>query len=329
MPGGFIAVELFLSLSGFLIGSKLLLTFKGANKDSFWKFFRSRLAKFYPALIATIILTLTLGFFASSDLMTRVREHTAASLTFSTNIVEIVNGGTYETQMIPNVFEHLWFLALLMQLYIIGYFFIWVVMKMDRKYKMGAKRVSFLFLGLAVFSYILMGLYGGLYGMETRAYFGTDTHAGAFFLGIALASATMGWSEKFKPVKRKFWSYLTLSTAIGVTVAMSLKINYSSNLTFSLALPLMAVITVFMIISVLKMQSEDKPGRVLGALEYMGSASFYIYLFHWPLFILLSDLIPLEQWIVNAIVIVSSVVLALLMNKAIMPGFKKLWGSND
>ena len=317
LPGGFIAVEIFFVLSGFLIAYKLLETFS-KSEFSISKFIWSRLKKFYPVILATIILTLTLGFFVNSDLMTRVREHTISALTFSTNIVEIVNGGSYETQIIPNVFEHFWFLALLMQLYVILYILLMLTRRTTRN-------TAPMFIILSLASYALMALFGGRYELYTRAYFGIDSHAGAFFLGAALAGL-MRTKNYIAAFKHKIWSFVGILAAFTGVVFLSVITKYESSATFYYVLPATALLTVLIIYLILKAQprKDKKLNFVVRMFEYFGSASFYIYMFHWPLYVLLPEIVPLDIAIVDVIVILLSILLAILMEKVIMPGIKKM-----
>ena len=109
LPGGFIAVEMFFAISGFLIGQKLLRTYrkegeKFGNFKAFIGFVWGRLKRFLPTLVYCVILTLSLAYFTDPDLLTMARPNTLSAMTFSTNIASIVNGSTYENSLIPNRF---------------------------------------------------------------------------------------------------------------------------------------------------------------------------------------------------------------------------------
>ena len=316
LPGGFLAVEVFFTLSGFLIASKLFAAYKKGEKMSFWRFVWSRVKKFYPAMIMCVILTLTFGYFAAPDMMTRARENTLAALTFSTNIVDIVNGTSYEAQIIPNVFQHFWFLALILQIYIIIYGIMWLTMGIKQKYRDGVKLTMWVAGGLAVASYTLMAIYGGRYGLYDRAYFGPDTHLGGFMLGVVLAGIATLKSE-IKPAK-KTWSRVKyagmLVAAMGVVLGLAFLVRYEDARVFEWALAATALLTTVAIWAILKLQSE-KRHKWLVATEYLGGLSFYLYLFHWPLFVLLPSFIVADQWVIALVAGGGSLLLAVVADK--------------
>jgi peptidoglycan/LPS O-acetylase OafA/YrhL len=80
LPGGFVAVESFFVLSGFLICQKLIRAKRKEGKNfgtakSFINYFWNRLARFWPTLLYCMILTLTLAYFANPDLLTGARQN--------------------------------------------------------------------------------------------------------------------------------------------------------------------------------------------------------------------------------------------------------------
>ena len=335
LPGGFIAVEIFFGISGFLMGQKLLRAYrkegdKFGGPKSFLKFVLERLKRFLPTLVFCVVLTLSLAYFANPDLLTAARPNTLYAMTFSTNIASIVNGSTYENSLIPNLFNQTWFLALELQVCVIFYLMMAVVTKLSPmkkgETKKFYKKVLWLCVGVAVVSFALMAVYGGWFSLYDRAYFGPDSHIGAFFLGAALAAFTM--MHRIWPAKKgRRWGWLVLVfTSIAGVVAMAPFIQYSSGLAFCMALPVTAVLSVAMVLSVLKLQRpvSKRIPRTLKVLEYFGALSFAIYLLHWGLLILFPSLLsfwPLE--VIPYIVIVASVVLSILLIKVIAPFSKK------
>lgn len=329
-PGGFLAVEIFFAISGFLIVQKLIKTdWKEKEKfggiKSFWQFFWGRLKRFLPTLLFCMILTLSLAYFADPDILTGARQHSLYAVTFSTNIMSIINGTTYENSLIPNFFNQTWFLALELQVCVVSYlvlagffqFLPIVKFKTRRRYK----QLTAVCVLIAVVSFVLMAIYGGRFRLFDRAYFGIDSHIGAFFAGGALAA--FSFAKKIVPAKkdkRWAWILLLILSIVGVG-AMVPFINYASPETFVIALPMTAVASLVMIMSVLKLQSASGvKSKIIKVLEYVGTLSFAIYLLHYSLYIVLPSLLnfwPLE--VIPYIVIVASVALAILLQKVLMP----------
>ena len=330
MPGGFIAVEIFFVLSGFLICQKLIREKRREGKKfgsvkGFFKFFWNRLTRFLPTLVFCMVITLTLAFFADPDILTRARPNSLYAATFTTNIASIVNGTSYESELIPNLFNQTWFLALEMQLCSLFYILIAMFYRFTSAKKMKVKKQFVVFgaicLLLGVISYILMGVYGGFFNMFDRAYFGIDSHAGAFLIGAGIASIL---SIKRIKTAKKMWAFrvlLFLSTAGLIT--MSLLIKFETGSAFFWTLFLTAMISVAMIYAILKLQRKDMP-LIYEPFEYLGSLSYSIYLLHWGLLIILPAIIPtMVPEAAPYLVIFLSIVLAMLLKHVITPFSKK------
>lgn len=326
LPGGFIAVEIFFVLSGFLITGKLVKLYKDEkNKTSFLAFLWSRIKKFYPAMLACVILTLSIGYFTNPDMMTRVRENTLTALTFSTNIFDLIKGTSYESQIIPNVFQHFWFLALIMQAYVIIYVIVRLSMLSCKKAQNGMKLMTIVCGMLAVFSYALMAIIGGRYGLADRAYFGPDTHLGGFLLGATLAGVMELRSEKTKIWRHKWWGFAVIFPVSAIIVVLSLNFEYFAAEIYEWVLAVVAMMTALLIFIIVKMQGIKKieRSRIFALFEYLGGLAFYIYLIHWPIYVLCSSIAGMDQWVVILVTIVGSIAFAILMEEAILPLFAR------
>lgn len=335
LTGGFLAVEVFFVISGFLIGQKLMRTSwkegaKFGGFKSFMGFLWGRLKRFYPTLLFCMILTLSLAYFADTDLLTGARGDSLAAGTFTTNIASIMTGSTYENSLIPNLFNQTWFLALELQVCLVCYFVMAGFLKLAPIKKSNAKRrywqLMVVSLVLAMVSFGLMAVYGGWFGLFTRAYFGPDSHVGAFFLGVAVAMFAL--ARRMQPERKsRRWMWVTLLlVSIGGVVVMAPFVKYESAEAFNWALPVTACLSVLMVLAVLKLQrfKSKKVAWPLKVLEYIGALSFAIYLLHYGLNILLPDLMEFcPAWVVPYIVIAISVVLAVLLRHVIVPFSRK------
>ena len=331
LPGGFVAVESFFVLSGFLICQKLMRSKKKEGKNfgtakSFINYFWNRLARFLPTLLFSIILILTLAYFAEPDLLTASRQNSLSAVTFTTNIVALRTGATYENSLIPNLFNPTWYLALEMQICIIFYavFAVFYRITNDKKWRIRRQYRVFarICLLIGVLSFVLMAVYGGYFGLHDRAYFGTDSHIGAFMLGAAMASY-LAIQPRIKLAKKKWaWWLLLLSATAGV-LAMTLLVVFNSKETFYFALPGTALLTMAIILAILKLQGKAVP-KIIKPFEFLGSISFPIYLLHYGLYILFPSLlsfVPLE--ITPYLAILASILISIILIKIIVPFSKK------
>ena len=333
LPGGFLAVDVFFVISGFLIGQKLFREKikegkKFGRPKSFLVFLGERLKRFLPTLLFCMIITLSLAYFANSDLLTNARQNSLFAITFSTNISSIVTKSTYENQLIPNLFNQTWFLALELQTCIIYFLVLSCFFNLFTPKEDKAKRAQiWLFLIcllISIASFVLMGIYGGYYNLYDRAYFGPDSHIGAFFLGAALATLTS--IKEFTLQKKHRWiTWILLLLVLAGIISMTPFIHYSSKEAFLIGLPVTSILTVILIITILKLQPlKETIPKWLKVLEYLGSLSFAIYLLHWGLYIILPSLLsfwPFE--IMPYLAIIISVPLSVLLKEIIYPFSKK------
>ncbi len=321
LPGGFIAVEIFFAVSGFLIFSKLVNEYHKNSEISYWKFIGRRLLRLMPALVICIILTLLLSFLVHPDTLAGTRINTLAAITFTTNIKELASGGAYENFISPNLFEHTWFLALEMQFYLIAPLLVSLIIGSAKKKRYGTKWLLGALVILAVFSTVLMIIYGGVFNMHDRAYFALDTHMGAFCMGGALG--VFNFLMPRTPRTAKFIPALGLLVSIATIIILSIKLTYDSVMTYVFGLPFTGLLTIVIVFCIIKLQTNahirQRTTPVIRVMEKLGKYSYGIYLFHWPLYILLPNILPsnVEEWTAPTINISLSFLLSYLTTKYI------------
>ena len=296
LPGGFIAVEVFFCVSGFLVTSKLCKQINKDGKLSWRHFVFSRLRRLYPALIVCIVLSLTLGIFANPDVLTGARRNTLTALTFSTNISELAAGGSYENSYLPNIFEHTWFLALMMQFYLILPLLFKLFLKICAKPRDAIRATGVALIVLAVSSAVLMACYGGFFGMPDRAYFALDSHMLALCLGGAYAVYKFFVPRSPRTTNRL--AYVGLLVSVPIMTCFAVQLRFDNPFTFIVGLPAIAALTVVVLACIIKLQHNIRERRktmnIVRVFEAVGNLSYGIYLFHWPLYILLPHLLPYD-----------------------------------
>ncbi len=313
LPGGFIAVDIFFVISGFLITSKLIRESE-KGKINYGRFLANRFLRIYPPLLACVLLTLALTLFVHPDVLVGLRQNAIAALTFSTNYVQLLTGGSYENIIAPNLFQHTWFLALEMQLYILAPLLMMAIISVTRERRKAIGVAGLVFLVLAIISDVLLIIYGGILGQPDRAYFAIDSHMGAFCLGAAYA--VFNYFVPRTPRTPKIIPAIGLGLSLITITILSFKLEYIGSMTYYFGLPFVGFLTVVVLACIVKLQPNvrvrHKPVNIVRMFEYLGSLAFGIYLFHWPLSILLPNLLPpsLPIWLYAVINFIVSALLA-------------------
>lgn len=317
LPGGFIAVEIFFAISGFLIVGNIAKNYQKTSRFLYRDFIRGRFARLFPPLLLMVLTVLTLALLAHPDILAGIGPRSLSALTFSTNIFELATGGGYENFISPNLFRHTWFLALEMQLYLLVPLVFLLAVKQSRNKQKGLIIAATTFGVLGLISAILMILYGGVFGLTDRAYFAPDSHMFSFCFGAALGIAM----QLYKPQKATKTTppALAIATILATIVIFAKGISYSKPISFFLVLPLVGLLSVIMIYYVLKLQRHKRHGRIMCALEYLGGMSYGIYLFHYPFYLLFGYILPAETpaWIYSSVALVCSILLTILCDHLI------------
>lgn len=307
LPGGFIAVEIFFAISGFLIVSGLTKEYLGTGKISYRAFIKNRFARLFPPLLLLVSIVLALSLLVDSDVLAGLGPRTLAALTFSTNIFELASNGGYENFISPNLFRHTWFLALEMQVYLIMPLILKLIVNLRTKRRDGMKLAAVIFAALGALSVVLMAIYGGLFNAVDRAYFALDTHVAAFCFGASLGIVNR--LHSIKKLRKKALPIAEIITIFVTFAILACNINYTSPLTFYLVLPLAAILSAILIYHVLQIQGNKRHGRIVRLAEYLGGKTYGIYLFHYPLFSLAGYILPVDApvWLCPSVALLGSI----------------------
>lgn len=182
LPGGFYGVDVFFTVSGFLIGVSLFRSLARTGSVNLARYIPHRAVRLYPALFLLIPVIVSAGWLLDRDLLVNIRDQIITVLLGCYNWYAIAGGQSYFDQMNPQVFRHLWFIGVLMQFYVVVPLLAWLMWKIRRTHLSAV-----IPLALAAGSgYAMWTLYRPG-GDPTRVYFGTDTHAVGLMLGLALA----------------------------------------------------------------------------------------------------------------------------------------------
>jgi len=288
MQGGFLGVDVFFVLSGFLITTLITEEFERSGRINFRKFYVGRARRLLPALLLMLLVVGLLAALFYRESAVAFRQDALASLLYVTNWWYIVADQSYfEAIGRPAFLQHLWSLAVEEQFYLI-----WPVITLLLLKWRGRRGVFYVALTLSLVStawMITLSFMNG-YPLEadpSRAYFGSDTHIMGLLLGAALA---MVWrpgrlSTHLTAGAKAILTFIGVLSLLGVVWFYLQVGEYSPFLYRGGFFVLSAVVCVLI-------AAASHPGipfgKVLGAqpMRYIGQRSYGLYLWHWPIFVI-------------------------------------------
>ncbi len=280
LPGGFLGVDLFFVISGYLITTLLLREFRRGGHVKLGRFWLRRARRLLPAVGVMIALTMLVGAILEPDRVEQLRGDAIASLAYFANWHFIYADVSYFDQFQrPSLFTHLWSLSVEEQFYLF-----WPLVFAAGMKLFGRTR---LLLGVAVGALTSVALAWVLFepGADaSRVYYGTDTHAVGLLAGVALALVWSPVELRRRQAGPRVGPILdTVGVlALGLIVAAFLTVNdYDLGLWRGGYLWL-ALITAVLIAVVA--HPAARLGGVLGQAPvlWLGLRSYSFYLWHWP-----------------------------------------------
>src|ERR1700722_12486148 len=170
MPGGFLGVDLFFVLSGYLITSLLLHEFSARGAINLVAFWGRRARRLFPAVAVVILFALLATLTIARDDLGRTRADALSAIVYLTNWHEIIASHSYFNQFgRPSLLQHLWSLAVEEQFYLF-----WPLILIFSMRRFGRKGTIGLTALLALVSFALMLVLYNPDGDPSRVYYGTD-----------------------------------------------------------------------------------------------------------------------------------------------------------
>ncbi len=300
VSGGFLGVDVFFVLSGFLITTILLDEVLVTGTIDRANFYIRRIRRLFPALIVVLIAAIISAGFWAHDAAYGVRRDLPWALTFVLNWSYLFFNQSYFVNLSrPPLLQHLWSLSIEEQFYVVWPLLL-VALSRVRRINVRALIFSVAALG-AIASTLWMRHLAIVNGFPvpndpSRLYFGTDTHAMGLLVGCALAAV---WDRK------KLNTYLTpdrrtILNALGVASTFGLGYFLVRVAQFDEALYRGGFLVLSVIVAALIVVTSHPALRFAAiygnpVLRWFGDRSYGIYLWHWLVFMLLRPSIDV-QW---------------------------------
>jgi peptidoglycan/LPS O-acetylase OafA/YrhL len=317
VPGGFLGVDLFFVISGYVITRLLLIEWRRSGSIDWLRFWARRARRLLPAVMGVLIVVqvwLRLG--ALPELRATTDDQTVAALAYVSNWYAIVKGVSYWGALTDSTpLTHLWSLAVEEQFYLVWPLLLIAVLALTR-----SPRTLAVVAGAgALTSYAAAAVLFPSGGVN-RAYLGTDARSGALLLGVlcalALTRSAPGpdgcWDRPLPPRWRAAgrWAFVLAVAALALLWSLA---GIESPWLYSGGLAV-AGASAAVVIAYLVTTPGTVPARLLSGwpMVRIGRLSYSLYLWHWPVHVFAIHTTDARRPIVIAAELAATLALAVL-----------------
>ena len=333
IPGGFLGVDLFFVISGYVITRLLLDSIEQSGGLDLRGFYLARARRLLPALIFTVTTTtIAIGIWAP-DTIKRLLTDMPFALTGTMNWWLVARHQDYfESIGRPPLLQHTWSLAVEAQFYLLWPLILYFILK-----RLGKKRIPIAALVIATASgvallFVSFSLDASNASKVSHVYFGTDTHSIGLFLGAALAVSWIpqNFTTQVSKKAQDFIDGIGVFGFIGI-IATFLLIDETKPTLYKIAFPLAGLFGASIIMSVVHPASRFAPILQNPIFVWIGQRSYAMYLWHWIIFQVTRPSVDLagQMWALYALRILIVFALADIslryVEQPIRRGALKLW----
>ncbi|WKG02455.1 acyltransferase family protein [Mycolicibacterium sp. HK-90] len=299
VAGGFIGVDIFFVLSGFLITSLLLDEYRRTERIDLKGFWIRRAKRLLPAMVLMTLAVVIARSLFPPEAVASLREDAVAAFFWMANWVFVAADTDYFSQgATPSPLQHTWSLAVEEQYYVLWPLLVLGAVLLVRRRSPGAVRLVVFVLatlglvGSAVLAIVMSGDAGEL----NRVYFGTDTRAQALLIGAAAAAllvrdwSALTMSGTLIRARWRRWVAWTLPVIGVALLAAAAHLATGSAEQFRHGVLLVVAVGAVLVVAPVALDQDGYVARALAwyPLVTLGVISYGVYLWHWPIFLILN-----------------------------------------
>lgn len=301
LPGGYSGVTVFFVISGYLLTLSIDRALAEKGSFSYLEYLKRRIVRLLPPMLAVVGVIAIVSIIFARPLLPKMKDDVIPALLFAENWYYIVRNISYFAAAgLPSPLTHFWYLAIIMQFYIV-----WppVLIILDKLHVKRRHRVI-LCLVLAAASQVAMAILYDPQADTNRIYYGLDTRAGEMIMGALAAEAAPILSYRRKAEGRRARrgssehggaplvsdAALTISAfiALAIIVIFSFRVNGYSPFPYYGGFLLLAACSAVIVLAIIRETSVFSMLFSLAPLAVLGKRSFSLYLWHYPLLLIMN-----------------------------------------
>ena len=286
IPGGFLGVDLFFVISGYVITRLILDSINRSSALDLRGFYWARLRRIYPGFLFMLFSTIIFIGVWAPEAIRRFLKDLPYALTGTMNWSLVARHQDYfEAIGRPPLLQHTWSLAVELQFYLIWPIILLTVLKYFGKKNVARAALLIAMISGAALFIVSLKLDASNAQQVSHVYFGTDTHSLGLFLGSALAVSWIPQNLSANIEKRA----QDVVDGIGVVgllglIGTFLFIDETNATLYRIAFPLAGIFGCLVIISLVHPASRFAPLISSAPFKWIGERSYGIYIWHWVIF---------------------------------------------